>query len=562
MRYLVAVLALAGLLVSCFALREHFRTGAVAVQHQRTLGLRRGQPQPVCRDRRRSGGGLWHSGLCGDRRLCPGAALVDRAAADHRRRRLLHLSRPTSRRESWRPTASGASPLRESLRSPRLQPLWRWCEAGSSARHAIAGRLHSGPGVAMSLLAEFVKQAALDEGFSLAGIAPAAPLGELDYFPAWIEAGYHGEMEYLAQDQRCRRAAAGGACKRRSVGALGGGLRRKLQLGRALLHAVRRPGSGDGFRAMPLSTPTITSCCWRACAASSSAWWSASWTDRLHANAPRTWCYVDTGPVVERVLAAHSGIGWTGKNGCILNQQLGSWLFLGVILSSHRAAARSARRRPLRLLHALPRRLSHPGFHCAAPTRRRPAASPISPSSSADAAPEELREKMGRHLFGCDICQDVCPWNRRAPASPDPAFAPRTELVNPSLEWISGMNDGGVPAHLSRVASEARETSADCCATPPLPWATAETENICRACASWRGMQTRRSPNMRAGRLQDWRRQPMPTPLGSQSSIYASRFFSRRRLDLRARLVAQRPTGERIVVAGAHASMFHAAARE
>ena len=47
---------------------------------------------------------------------------------------------------------------------------------------------------------------------------------------------------------------------------------------------------------------------------------------------------------------------------------------------------------------------------------------------------------MGRHLFGCDICQDVCPWNRRAPAAPDPDFAPRTQLVNPSLEWISGMN--------------------------------------------------------------------------------------------------------------------------
>jgi epoxyqueuosine reductase len=53
---------------------------------------------------------------------------------------------------------------------------------------------------------------------------------------------------------------------------------------------------------------------------------------------------------------------------------------------------------------------------------------------------EELREKMGRHLFGCDICQDVCPWNRRAPVSSDPAFAVRTEVVNPLLQWISGMN--------------------------------------------------------------------------------------------------------------------------
>ena len=75
------------------------------------------------------------------------------------------------------------------------------------------------------------------------------------------------------------------------------------------------------------------------------------------------------------------------------------------------------------------------------------------------AVPEELREKMGRHLFGCDICQDVCPWNRRAPASPDPAFAPRTELVNPSLEWISGMKVEEFWRYLSRLAGETRRNS-------------------------------------------------------------------------------------------------------
>jgi epoxyqueuosine reductase len=153
---------------------------------------------------------------------------------------------------------------------------------------------------------------------------------------------------------------------------------------------------------------------------------------------PRTRCYVDTGPVVERVLAAHSGIGWTGKNSCILNQQLGSWLFLGVILSSHALApdipaadrcgscTRCIDACPTQALIA-PRQLDARRCISYLTIEQR---GPV---------PEELRAKMGRHLFGCDICQDVCPWNRRAPASSDAAFAPRTQLVNPSLEWISDM---------------------------------------------------------------------------------------------------------------------------
>ena len=96
----------------------------------------------------------------------------------------------------------------------------------------------------MSLLAEFVKKTALDEGFSLAGIAPASPLGELDYFPAWIEAGYHGEMEYLAKTNdagELRRAAlANVAPWARSVVVCAA----NYNSGDALLDAVRRPIAG------------------------------------------------------------------------------------------------------------------------------------------------------------------------------------------------------------------------------------------------------------------------------------------------------------------------------
>jgi epoxyqueuosine reductase len=287
----------------------------------------------------------------------------------------------------------------------------------------------------MSLLAEFVKRTALEEGFSLSGIAPAAPLGELDYFPAWIEAGFHGEMEYLAKTNEAgelRRAA----------------LANVAPWARSVVVCAANYNS---------ATPYSTQCDepergW----ISRYAFTDADYHDLLlkrlrrierrmverivadgHAS-PRTWCYVDTGPVVERVLAQHSGIGWTGKNACILNQQLGSWLFLGVILSGHAlppdlpAADRCGS--CTRCLDACP-------TQAFVGPRQLDATRCISylTIEQRGPVPEELRAKMGRHLFGCDICQDVCPWNRRAPASQDPAFAPRSELVNPSLEWISGM---------------------------------------------------------------------------------------------------------------------------
>ena len=288
----------------------------------------------------------------------------------------------------------------------------------------------------MSLLAEFVKQTALDEGFSLAGIAPAAPLRELDYFPAWIEAGYHGEMDYLAKTNdagELRRAALENVAPwARSVVVCAANYNSSAPYSTQCTDPARGWISRYAFVASDyheLLLPRLRRI-------------ESRMVERIVADghaSPRTWCYVDTGPVVERVLAMHSGIGWTGKNTCILSQQLGSWLFLGVILSSHGlppdlpAADRCGSCR--RCLDACPTQAF------IAP-RQLDATRCISylTIEQRGAAPEEMREKMGRHLFGCDICQDVCPWNRRAPISLDPAFAPRTELVNPSLERISCMN--------------------------------------------------------------------------------------------------------------------------
>jgi epoxyqueuosine reductase len=153
-------------------------------------------------------------------------------------------------------------------------------------------------------------------------------------------------------------------------------------------------------------------------------------------------CYVDTGPLVERVYARYAGIGWIGKNTCILDQQLGSWLFLGVILTGLELPST----RPVTL----------PEDRCGSCTRcidACPTGALIAPYQM-DASlciayltiekrgpiPEPLRPLMGRQVFGCDICQDVCPWNRRAPLSADADLAVRPELVNPALTWLAELD--------------------------------------------------------------------------------------------------------------------------
>ncbi len=289
----------------------------------------------------------------------------------------------------------------------------------------------------MSLLAEFVKKAALEEGFSLAGIAPAAPLSELEYFPAWIDGGYHGEMEYLAKTndagQLKRAALANVAPWARSVVVCAA----NYNSGAPYSTQCEDPAGGWISRYAFVQSDYHKLLLGRLRRV------EARMVERIAADGhakPRTWCYVDTGPVVERVLAQHSGIGWTGKNGCILNQQLGSWLFLGVILSGHGMppdlAAPDRCGSCTRCLDACP-------TDAFLAPRKLDATRCISYLTIEQRGPvaAELRAKMGNHLFGCDICQDVCPWNGRAPISTDPAFAARTELVNPLLRWISGMKE-------------------------------------------------------------------------------------------------------------------------
>lgn len=151
--------------------------------------------------------------------------------------------------------------------------------------------------------------------------------------------------------------------------------------------------------------------------------------------------YVDTGPVVERSVARAAGLGWTGKNTCLIHPKLGSWNFLAVIVTSLELAEEQASLTVpdrcgscRRCLDACPTGALTEPYRMDA-TR---CISYLTIEHRGDIS-EDLRAGMGRQVFGCDICQDVCPWNRKAPigVDSDSDLAPRAELINPDLEWLA-----------------------------------------------------------------------------------------------------------------------------
>src|SRR5437773_2199553 len=296
--------------------------------------------------------------------------------------------------------------------------------------HAVDGSLRSRIG----RITAIVKQAAQESGFDLAGVAPVTDAPELAHFGPWIEAGRAGEMHYMkARDEQ-------GRLKREA-------LRNAAPWARSVIVCALNYNTSQPYSTQVNDRERG----W----ISRYAWGREDYHDAVLRRIRRvddglksmvhhtggelqevvTRCYVDTGPLVERVYAKYAGVGWIGKNTCVINQQKGSWLFLGVILTS------------LEL---------HPDMpapdRCGTCTRcieACPTDALIDPYrldsnrcisyltiEKRGNIPEGLRSGIGRHVFGCDICQDVCPWNRRSPVTAEPDFRPRPGLVNPALDWL------------------------------------------------------------------------------------------------------------------------------
>jgi epoxyqueuosine reductase len=292
-------------------------------------------------------------------------------------------------------------------------------------------------------LYEFVQSAARNAGFERVGVSPATDpeMRELRRFVPWIEAGCAGEMEYL------KRRNDQGEYKRSSV-------EQALPWAKSVIVAAMNYNSaapasidpapeGSGWISRYAVSPrdyheTVLGALRQVESALLGHLLETGSSDVI------TRCYVDTGPILERVYAKYAGIGWIGKNTCIIDEKLGSWMFLGVIVTSLDLSFFSRGK-----LAVAPDRCGT-CTRCidACPTQAIVAPGELNASrcisyftiEKRGAIPEEMRPKMGRHVFGCDICQDVCPWNRKAPISANPALQPDPELINPELSSLAQIN--------------------------------------------------------------------------------------------------------------------------
>jgi len=291
-------------------------------------------------------------------------------------------------------------------------------------------------------------------GFDLCGVVRAEQFPELQRTPEWLERGYAGEMKYLADPRRSDLPSAMPGIRSVIVGLLNYNTAKPFSTSPALLMDDRRPSAwisryawGDDYHEVLRERLDAL---------------VESLRDRF-SEPFESRAYVDTGPVQERVLAKYAGLGWLGKNTLLLNQMLGSFFFLGAILTSlDLEPTLAANELPppdlcgscRRCLDACPTQAFVEPYVMDA----RKCISYLT-IELRGAIPDELREPMGNHVFGCDICQDVCPWNRRAPIVSMPQFQPRVfpqseenranesfqlpedSFFLPRLEWLLGLSE-------------------------------------------------------------------------------------------------------------------------
>jgi epoxyqueuosine reductase len=310
----------------------------------------------------------------------------------------------------------------------------------------------------------WVVERATSLGFSLCGIVPMGKFPEHEAFGEWLARGYGGEMSYLSD------------ARRREPSLVMEGARSVIVC--ALNYNTANPYSHEGAGSRVDDGPRG----WISRYAWGRDYHEVLWErlnaleDALAEKFPEphsSRAYADTGPIAERVFAKYAGLGWLGKNTLLLNQVLGSWFFLGAIVTTLELAPSLAPAEPpppdlcgtcRKCLDACPTgALVEPYVMDA---RRCISYLTIELRGS---IPEEFREAMGRHVYGCDICQEVCPHNRKAPLTTAAEFEPRRwegnlleraatsgkigddandgtgggeeSLLEPRLEWLAGMSE-------------------------------------------------------------------------------------------------------------------------
>ncbi|MEZ5352987.1 MAG: tRNA epoxyqueuosine(34) reductase QueG [Bryobacteraceae bacterium] len=276
-----------------------------------------------------------------------------------------------------------------------------------------------------------IHQLGRDCGFDLVGIARAGAAGDFGLFRDWVKSGYAAGMGYLTDHRAGLRADP----------------RLLLPSARSVICVGKLYNSPHPYSHQYFTTN------------SSSGWisryaWGEDYHDVLRPALERlrdaiaveagpfeSKVCVDTAPLLERSLAREAGLGWIGKNTCLIHEGRGSWFFLGELITS---------------LDLTPN-ASPPPDRCGTCTRCIEACPTQALVPTADgrwtldsnlcisnqtievrgAIASEARKNSGIHIFGCDVCQDVCPWNRRAPDDCDPVFLPGDGNVGPDLDLLA-----------------------------------------------------------------------------------------------------------------------------
>ncbi|MEW6297881.1 MAG: tRNA epoxyqueuosine(34) reductase QueG [Thermodesulfobacteriota bacterium] len=325
-----------------------------------------------------------------------------------------------------------------------------------------------------------IRQQAAALGFTLCGFTRLTALPRADFFHNWLARGYAGEMAYLARDPERRLRPALPFPQARSVICLG----------------------------YPYAPPRVPDLDWRRELRGRIAAYAAGpdYHDTIKAKLtrlirvlgeryPELWAraYVDTGPLLEREWAYRSGLGWFGKNTMLLRKQAGSWFFLAEILVNldleGEGPARAHCGTCTRCLRECPTGALADGY-----VLKAPLCISYLTIELRGAIPHSLRPHLGNWLFGCDVCQEVCPWNEKF-------GRPREDLVEelcPSLPALLALDDAGFRARFRRSAvwrarrrgllrnvTVALGNSQNPAAITPLCHALCDAEPLVRGHAAW-----------------------------------------------------------------------------
>lgn len=276
-------------------------------------------------------------------------------------------------------------------------------------------------------LSRRIKKYATDLGFDLVGIAPVQTMPELNFYKDWLAAGYAGEMKYLERniEKKCDVTQVVPEAKSVVVCAKIYHTDHPLSITRKDPERgwISRYSWGDDYHDLIKKQLFELS-------------------EFVENESPQPFysrAYTDTGPIIDRIYAKYAGIGWFGKNTCIINQQIGSWFFLGEVITNIE----------LEYDEPVPDRCGT----CTRCIEACPIDAILEPYildatkcisyltiELKDDIPIELREGIGNHIFGCDICQDVCPWNSKAATTEDSAYQPRMGLVNPGFDEMINLS--------------------------------------------------------------------------------------------------------------------------